>query len=72
MKTIEKISSLREQMRKYSLAAYIVPGTDPHASEYVTEHWRERMWISGFTGSAGTAMVDCGLIPAIFYKQTYN
>lgn len=57
MKTIEKISSLREQMRKYSLAAYIVPGTDPHASEYVTEHWRERMWISGFTGSAGTAVV---------------
>lgn len=57
MKTIEKITSLRAQMRKYSLAAYIVPGTDPHASEYVTEHWRERMWISGFTGSAGTAVV---------------
>lgn len=57
MKTIEKLTALREQMRKNALAAYIVPGTDPHASEYVTEHWRERAWISGFTGSAGTAVV---------------
>lgn len=57
MKTIEKLNSLREKMKKYAMAAYIVPGTDPHASEYVTEHWRERAWISGFTGSAGNAVI---------------
>lgn len=57
MKTIEKLTLLREKMKTYAMAAYIVPGTDPHASEYVTEHWRERAWISGFTGSAGNAVI---------------
>lgn len=53
METIEKLGALRAAMKKNNVSAYIVPGTDPHASEYVTEHWKERAWISGFTGSAG-------------------
>jgi len=53
----ERIASLRDAMRKAGVAACIIPGTDPHASEYIAEYWKERVWISGFTGSAGTAVV---------------
>jgi Xaa-Pro aminopeptidase len=53
----ERIASLRESMKKQGISAYIVPGTDPHASEYIADCWKERVWISGFTGSAGTAVV---------------
>lgn len=44
-------------MRKEGVAAFIVPSTDPHAGEYVPAHWETRSWISGFTGSAGTAVI---------------
>jgi Xaa-Pro aminopeptidase len=54
---INRISLLREAMRKAGIAACIIPGTDPHASEYIAECWKERVWISGFNGSAGTAVV---------------
>ncbi|HET7732725.1 MAG TPA: aminopeptidase P family protein [Paludibacter sp.] len=54
---INRISFLREAMRNAGVAACIIPGTDPHASEYIAEHWKERVWISGFNGSAGTAVV---------------
>ena len=54
METKEKLSALRESMKQMGLSAYIVPGTDPHASEYVADYWKERNWLSGFTGSAGT------------------
>ena len=58
MKSItEKIAAFRAAMKSEGIAAYIVPGTDPHASEYITDHWKERVWISGFTGSAGTIVV---------------
>lgn len=58
MKSItEKIGAFRAAMKSEGIAAYIVPGTDPHASEYITDHWKERVWISGFTGSAGTIVV---------------
>lgn len=50
----ERISALRQAMKQADLSAYIVPGTDPHASEYIADCWKEREWISGFDGSAGT------------------
>ena len=53
----ERIASLRDVMRKAGVASCIIPGTDPHASEYIADYWKERVWISGFTGSAGTAVV---------------
>lgn len=52
-----KLNKLREEMKSKNLDAYIIPSTDPHISEYVPEHWTSRMWISGFTGSAGTIVV---------------
>lgn len=60
----ERVNSLREKMREKGIYAYIVPSSDAHQSEYVAEHWKSRQWISGFTGSAGTAVItldDAGL-----------
>ena len=53
----QRLSDLREVMQREHLAAFIFPSTDPHQSEYVAEHWKGREWISGFDGSAGTAVV---------------
>ncbi len=53
----ERIESLREVMRREGIDAFIFPSTDPHNGEYVPEHWEGRKWISGFDGSAGTAVV---------------
>ena len=53
----ERLSRLRELMRREHLSAFIFPSTDPHNSEYVPQHWEGRKWMSGFTGSAGTAVV---------------
>ena len=44
-------------MKREHLAAFIFPSTDAHQSEYVADHWMGRAWISGFNGSAGTAVV---------------
>lgn len=52
-----RINALRNFMRKHQLSAFIVPSTDPHSGEYVPEYWEARKWISGFTGSAGTAVI---------------
>lgn len=57
MTTNEKIAALRQQMELFDLDAYVIPSTDPHMGEYVPDHWAERTWISGFTGSAGTVVV---------------
>ncbi|MEZ4650264.1 MAG: aminopeptidase P family N-terminal domain-containing protein [Candidatus Eisenbacteria bacterium] len=57
MKPKQRIAALREQMDRHGLDAYLVPSTDPHQSEYVPECWQRRTWISGFTGSAGEAVV---------------
>lgn len=57
MKTRDKIAALRRLMADRGLAAYLVPSTDPHQSEYVPECWRRRSWASGFTGSAGDLLV---------------
>ena len=53
----KKIALLREAMQEANIAAYIIPSSDAHQSEYVADHWKSREWISGFTGSAGTAVV---------------
>lgn len=53
----KRISALRDAMFHAGVSAYIVPGTDPHASEYISPCWKEREWISGFTGSAGTVVI---------------
>lgn len=52
-----RIEQLRELMRREKLSAFVFPSTDPHHSEYVCDHWKGREWISGFNGSAGTAVV---------------
>jgi len=44
-------------MKEESLSAWIISSSDSHASEYVSDHWRGRAWISGFTGSAGTVVI---------------
>ncbi len=59
-----RLAAFRQEMKKRQLSAFIVPSTDPHSGEYVPEHWETRKWISGFTGSAGTAVItlsDAGL-----------
>lgn len=53
----DRIEALREVMRRERLSAFIFPATDPHHSEYVPDRWKGREWISGFDGSAGTAVV---------------
>ena len=53
----ERLASLREEMRREHIDAFIFPSTDAHNSEYVPDHWKGREWISGFNGSAGTAVV---------------
>lgn len=53
----QRLEKLREVMRREHLSAFIFPSTDDHQSEYVADHWQGRAWISGFNGSAGTAVV---------------
>ena len=53
----QRLNDLREVMRRERLTAFIFPSTDPHQSEYVADHWKGREFISGFNGSAGTAVV---------------
>lgn len=55
--TLPNLEALREVMKRNHVDAVIVPGTDAHQSEYVSPHWKMRDWISGFTGSNGTAVV---------------
>lgn len=55
--TTERLAALREVMRREGLDAFIVPSTDPHNGEYVSPRWEARKWITGFDGSAGTAVV---------------
>lgn len=54
---LERLAELRELMARESLSAFIFPSTDPHNGEYVPDHWKGREYISGFNGSAGTAVV---------------
>ena len=52
-----RLAALRDEMRREHLSAFIFPSSDPHNSEYVPPRWEGRTWISGFDGSAGTAVV---------------
>lgn len=54
---LDRLSAMRTAMQKRGIDAFIIPGTDPHLSEYCADHWKTREWISGFDGSAGTAVV---------------
>ena len=53
----QRVSALRTWMQNMGIVAYIFPSTDPHSGEYVPNRWKSREWISGFNGSAGTAVV---------------
>ena len=53
----ERLSALRSFMCENGIDAFVFPSTDPHNGEYVPDHWKGREWISGFDGSAGTAVV---------------
>ena len=57
MDILQRLGDLRELMTREHLAAFIFSSTDPHQGEYVPDHWKGREWISGFNGSAGTAVV---------------
>ncbi|MCQ2339599.1 MAG: aminopeptidase P family N-terminal domain-containing protein [Paludibacteraceae bacterium] len=57
MTIIERLTALRNLMKENGIDAYIIPGTDPHASEYMAPHWAEMSWITGFKGESGTAVV---------------
>lgn len=64
MKIRERVTLLREEMKKINMDAYLVANCDSHLSENVSEHWKCRQWISGFTGSNGIVVIthgQCGL-----------
>src|SRR5260370_37283520 len=54
----ERLATLRRAMAREGVAAYLVPSADPHLSEYLPGRWQGRQWLSGFTGSAGTLIVN--------------
>lgn len=69
----ERLTALREEMKRRSIDIYVVPTADFHESEYVGEHFKARKFITGFTGSAGTAVItlkrqDFGQTAAILCK----
>ena len=53
----KRLAALRALMQQQNISACIVPGTDPHASEYMAPHWTEMSWITGFLGETGTAVI---------------
>ena len=53
----QRLENLRKLMAERKIDAYIIPTSDPHQSEYLPDHYKERQFISGFTGSAGTAVI---------------
>lgn len=52
-----RLAHVRKWMQTHGYAAFIIPSTDPHCGEYVPAYWEIRQWISGFNGSAGTAVI---------------
>ncbi|WP_407406007.1 aminopeptidase P family protein [Chryseobacterium sp.] len=57
MTSKEKVAALRIEMQKNKVDAFIIYSADPHMSEYLTEQWQERAWLSGFLGSAGFVVI---------------
>ncbi|XP_075428941.1 xaa-Pro aminopeptidase 2 [Ascaphus truei] len=55
--TTQLLNSIRQQMTDYNISAYIIPATDAHLGEYIAEREKRRVWLTGFTGSSGTAVV---------------
>ena len=55
--TIEKIILLRNEIKKHHIDACIIANSDPHLSEYIADYWKEREWLSGFTGSNGVILL---------------
>ena len=53
----EKIFELRSKMAEAGIEAYIISDNDQHLSEYISEHWKFREWMSGFTGSRGKLII---------------
>lgn len=53
----EKLALLRQEMKNNQIDVFIVYSADPHMSEYLPEEWKERTWLSGFTGSAGFVVI---------------
>lgn len=53
----DRIAAVRAKMKEQHIAAYFIPSSDPHQSEYVADHWKSREWASGFTGSAGMVII---------------
>ena len=53
----QRVAALRKFMQGNGIQAFILPTTDPHNSESVASHWEARKWLTGFTGSAGTAVI---------------
>lgn len=57
MNVNQRINNLRKLMTEKGITAYLIPTSDPHQSEYVADYYKGRIWISGFTGSAGTVII---------------
>jgi len=57
MNVLDRLAALRAAMKEAKVAAYVMPGNDPHASEYMASHWCEMQWLSGFNGESGTMVV---------------
>lgn len=53
----DRIERLRQKMEEHHISVYMIPTADYHQSEYVGEHFKSRAFITGFTGSAGTAVI---------------
>jgi Xaa-Pro aminopeptidase len=53
----DRVLAIQQQLQQLDLHALIVPSSDPHFSEYLTEHWQGRAWLSGFDGSVGTLII---------------
>ena len=65
-----RVAKLRAYMQERGLSAFIIPTTDPHMSEYTPQHWQTRAWITGFDGSAGTAVVTLNKAAAALWTDS--
>lgn len=57
MNASNRLTGIRRLMDREGIDAYVIPSSDPHQSEYPPEYWKARAWMTGFTGSSGTAVV---------------
>ena len=73
----EQLRKLRQKMKEAGISVYVIPSSDCHESEYVCAHYRAREYITGFTGSAGTAVVTltdaaCGRTAGILSRRSVS